>query len=439
MKYKLSQFLVVFENDNGEVIIFHTLNTCLIVLERDEYDTLIRILKDEDNVNENTLENIFINQLLEYQIIVDSHLDEYKTIEQRNWEIRHSEDVIKIVVAPTTFCNFNCTYCYETKKHLSKMSGKAAIKIINASLKKIRSVNCKEVQMIWYGGEPLLEKETIILISSEIKEYCDANNIKFSASMPTNGYLLTPEVAKELVSVGFVQVQITVDGLKPFHDEKRMLHNGNGTFDVIFNNILSTHTILDIVVRININNKNKRGVYGLIDLFDEYHIYDVGFYLANIRNWGEYEDNTASLTTKEFANIETAFIDYALQRGMNRCLDLPKPIFGFCEPSCVNNLLFDPDGDEFLCWEHLGIKELTDGIISNKEKYIEERDFLKNTYSFCKEECRNCNIIPFCLGGCPQRIRDNGISECKSIKYNIREIIKLYYKYKVMNANEQSR
>ena len=79
----------------------------------------------------------------------------------------------------------------------------------------------------WYGGEPLLALEIIEEITKiAILEFGD----DFSASMVTNGYLLSEDVAKRLETLKIESIQVTIDGPPEMHNRMRKLPNGDDTF-----------------------------------------------------------------------------------------------------------------------------------------------------------------------------------------------------------------
>ena len=51
------------------------------------------------------------------------------------------------------------------------------------------------------------------------------------------------------------RIQVTLDGVGQINDASRMLHNGEGTFETIMEN-LSRRTTINIVVRSNISKRN---------------------------------------------------------------------------------------------------------------------------------------------------------------------------------------
>ena len=47
--------------------------------------------------------------------------------------------------------------------------------------------------MTWYGGEPLMNIETIERLSDFFVEFCKENDIEYTAMVVTNGFNLTKE------------------------------------------------------------------------------------------------------------------------------------------------------------------------------------------------------------------------------------------------------
>lgn len=91
--------------------------------------------------------------------------------------------------------------------------------------------------MNWTGGEPLLEFKNITSLMERINFIANKNKISIDHFMVRNGYLLTSDRAKKLKELGVKRIQITIDGSKKSHDQRRILANKEGTFDKIIENI----------------------------------------------------------------------------------------------------------------------------------------------------------------------------------------------------------
>lgn len=146
--------------------------------------------------------------------------------------------VLELIILPTEHCNFRCTYCYEDFK-----IGRMREEIVTALKLWIRSrVNdLRLLTLAWFGGEPTLALPTVLEVTRHGRDavlgsrHSDA---RFRAGMTSNAYRLTPEIFRELVGAGVTNYQITLDGPKAIHDQRRLRADGKGTFDVIWRNLV---------------------------------------------------------------------------------------------------------------------------------------------------------------------------------------------------------
>ena len=115
-------------------------------------------------------------------------------------------------------------------------------------IKKIKEL--KFLQIEWFGGEPLLNKEFIFDFSKDILEHCKKFNIDYRSSMTTNAYLLDKKTFLKLHKNNIKAYQITIDGLEEDLNKLRPLANGNPTFKTIISNLTKISNIKDIDFRI---------------------------------------------------------------------------------------------------------------------------------------------------------------------------------------------
>ena len=116
----------------------------------------------------------------------------------------------------------------------------------------------EEINLTWYGGEPLIEYQRVLSLAQKINDL----NIEINEnSLITNGYFFTLDKIEALVRVGIRSIQITLDGIKETHDVRRPLLSGKGTFDKIISNLDEYYKseyrdYFDIALRVNVDKRN---------------------------------------------------------------------------------------------------------------------------------------------------------------------------------------
>ena len=206
---KKSQFVVEVEIPDG-MLLYNTKNGGLIRLTNSEVRVFNNLTRAE--ISESHLAQL----LLEYEFIIDDNRNEYKEIVKDHWYVRNQQEYVRYVIAPTTKCNFECTYCFECGISRKTMSPELCTEVSEFVLRN--SEKASHVDLIWYGGEPLCAEAEIRQISASLLKD-DAFSEKYSAQMVTNGFLLTKELVDTLVAAHINMVQITVDGPDYIHDK----------------------------------------------------------------------------------------------------------------------------------------------------------------------------------------------------------------------------
>lgn len=151
--------------------------------------------------------------------------------------IRHLELMV------THACNLGCRYCYGTDgpdnwrgaPHLygartSGMSLDTASRGVDFLFEAAGGQ--KELSLIFFGGEPLLEMGLIEKLLPHVREQEKEREKKVNLSLSTNGLLLTEKVVRFLVK-NHIGCQVSIDGPKFIQDANRCLPDGNGSYELI--------------------------------------------------------------------------------------------------------------------------------------------------------------------------------------------------------------
>jgi len=166
------------------------------------------------------------------------------------------KDLRQLVFEITQDCNLNCQYCifsgiYYFKRKRSKKS--LNIDIVRKALKYVFNIlkdrNEKEFIIGFYGGEPLLRFDIIRTIVELSRIIFSGWRLRYSLS--TNLTLLNRQMIDFFIDNKFA-IQVSLDGPPENHDEKRIFHNGKGTFSCIMNKLDTIKKINDSYYRDNI-------------------------------------------------------------------------------------------------------------------------------------------------------------------------------------------
>lgn len=409
-------------------IAYNWLNGEYVTLQDKSHPFYILLVKKEQNFKLSAFDNHTedLNWLIENRFIIHS-FNEIQEIYKENIKELNSGSKLHMVLLPAgTKCNFACRYCYQ------RHDGKAMDNFEkNSIVNFLKNSHLAEMQIDFFGGEPLLNYEWICDFSKDIRKHTEKNGIKYKASITTNGYLLKKGIFETLITeCGITTFQITLDGLADTHDSMRVLTNNNATFDKIFENICATAESrynFSLIVRINFNENFN------IDNFIEYiklsRIYgdDRFFFLFRpiASGWNCSTNDVHCKTGHE--ELKKIFYQKATRNGLQSAELILYGEFGnmSCPSGRENYLIVSPDLTIKKCTVALDNNINTIGRINNGQFEKNQNWELwidKNMYP--KYECVSCEVYSLCTGNsCPLfKIQNNEI-KCISEKYKAQEVV----------------
>lgn len=350
-------------------------------------------------------------------IVVPADLDELALIRHAYNRVKYDPEYGKVLLCPTLDCNFRCPYCYETRRK-GKMEPQVQDAVV-AYVAGMAAAGTKNVEISWYGGEPLLYPDVIERLCPLLKDACHEAGMKVGFSIITNGYLLDEKNVRLLADLGFSHAQITLDGNREQHNSRRCLANGGGTYDTILANIKAlAEAGVTCGVRVNIDKTNmgafeqvKAAVMGLTDHGS------IRCYPAVVT---EAEGQSAEQRRRCHSHDEYA--SFYQQVGMRSFvpdgLQGIKPTIGGCGAESCSAVVIDHEGYVYQCWNDVGVREMAhanvvDASFSNPAALVRYlgRD------PFTEEECATCAYLPLCLGSCKWEYDHNASHACSQDRY----------------------
>ena len=393
-KWHLSEYALFTENPNNKNQIFYvnTLFREFCVLTREEFNLLFKI-------SNSIIEGSIFKKFIEKKIIVN--FNELNFLDAKVKKDLYLLNDLQISICPTLNCNFDCLYCFE-KHRPGKMSLEIQNKTIDLIKKMALDRKVKRIGVCWFGGEPLLYPDIIEYMSKELISFCDQNDIRYSANIITNGFLLTQEIADMLKSVKVRKYQITIDGIGEVHNYTRHLVNGGGTFDKIVKNLKEVKISGLIDIRNSIyesNLKDKDKVKELVEDIKKISGNNLNYYVGKIFYNENLEGKENQLKILSSQKIEKTVI---LPNGFK----MPEEKY-LCTGQRLGCITIDEKGNLYKCRDeqreghHFGNINTWDSLdpINSAENPDMITCYLNSGFGLEDEECRKCIWVPICRGG----------------------------------------
>lgn len=429
---KLSRYNHFQRWRDGNYIAYNAFSGAVALMTEENfqiYNDIEKKLSVDKNPVYTDKEQELVKQLEYGKFLVSDEMDEIRALNFQHNLDRYDRSRLGLVLAPTLACNMACKYCYEANKK-GRMSPQVIEKLVE--FVENRGPVISGLDVSWYGGEPLLAMDIIEDLTETFQDLAKEHKFNYSSSMISNGYLLTPEVTDKLVKFNIKNIQITVDGPARMHNEKRPLRNGRPSFDTILKNMQYAVDKLSVGVRVNIDKSFTVEIISelLQELIDAGIHQKVGLYFGQLEASTQVCSNISEscYETADFSKIEIEYYRLLLANGF-RIDRLPSPMSTFCMAQTINAFLIDPEGNIYRCFNHVGDISKSMGKIAEEPNYLNPNftrlfDFIP----FEEATCRDCDFLPICIGGCPSRRADRGLTGyqlCDSWRHNLEPMLEI--------------
>ena len=218
--------------------VFNARSGSLLRIGSDDYQALRNFLSDRTP----SCPPKVLASLAAGSMLVSDDADEIGALAKRYESGRVSTGRFALTIVTSLGCNFSCPYCFEDK-HPSVMDEDVQKLVLGVLDDQIPHINSFHVT--WFGGEPLVGKRSLLALSDEFMQRCEAGGVAYDADIITNGYLLDAQTCAELAARKVIFAQAGLDGPADVHDRMRPLANGKGSFAII----LRTFTMRSIILR----------------------------------------------------------------------------------------------------------------------------------------------------------------------------------------------
>lgn len=434
MEYKFSIYNYYTQNYKGDYLLYNSYTgteSFLKIPKEDPYHVHMCI---EGTENINLLPQNIFETLRKRGFIVPESDNEAQKL-QLLYFSKINDGNLHITILPTEQCNFRCKYCYESFSD-GIMSDEVQNRLILYVQKSISKYNSMSVS--WFGGEPLLAFSVIKNLSNAFLDICRKHRKSYTASITTNGYMLTYDMLRELKKVHITQYQITIDGLSKTHDVQKPLANGKGTFDTIIKNLEEIRDkekspLLSFTIRTNISKDVLIDINEYIKYFSEKFGNDKRFsyFMRPVMDLGgervnEFRKNM--LENDALENIYQILVNHPHTKFPFVYHRFLNPSDGVCYASRLNSYVINPKGNILKCTCHLEHPANQIGQI-DENGYLDINESMFSAW-LPRYGCNNyeCFFAPVCLmEGCPaiRVISNESVPSCPHEKNNLSTVLQI--------------
>jgi len=341
---------------------------------------------------------------------------------QALWE--HHPYRLQLVISQS--CNLSCVYCYmennQSNARKLLMGREQAFQAVDHLTE--RSGRRHNLQVTFFGGEPLLNFRRIKEVVQYCKEAEQKYNREFVFELITNGTLLDGKIA-DFVIENDMLLFVSLDGWRQMHNKQRPSISGKDYHERILSNAKrmdreykkrkSKHTVK---VRANLTPEFC-DVEAVINFFQSHGFTTIG--ISAIQDLPYSEGKTPGALSKEqmkeleetsnemlmegFKHFKQGkragpYITKMLHKMVSSLSQYHSTIGIRCGVGRNTNAV-DVDGNIYPCHRYVNMKKY---ILGHTETGMDEektKAYYRQLIESARRTCSKCWIRHFCAGGCP--------------------------------------
>ncbi len=405
---------------NGYFIVLDVNSGAVHVVDEVVYDVLDRYEDTDENEIYDKLKDKYSSEQIKEALEEIKELKERKMLFTEDiYEnviplIDKREPVVKALCLHIAHdCNLKCKYCfaeegeYHGKRELMSLEvGKKAIDfLIKASGKR------KNLEVDFFGGEPLMNFDTVKGIVEYARSVEKEHNKNFRFTITTNGILLNDDIM-DYINKNMHNVVLSIDGRKEVNDRMRVRAGGQGSYESIvpkFQKLAESRNQTGYYVRGTFTK------YNLDFGKDIMHLADLGFKQISVEPvvaapsedyaiskedlpviFAEYEDLAKEIIDRRKKGQWFNFFHFMIDLTGGPCVT--KRLVG-CG-SGTEYLAVTPNGDLYPCHQFAGREEFKMGTVDTGVVRGDIRHDFEQCNVYNKPQCKKCWAKFYCSGGC---------------------------------------
>lgn len=287
----------------------------------------------------------------------------------------------------TEDCNMSCPFCYERIKSSTSMSNEMVEHAVDFLLDHQYS---KRLHIMWFGGEPLLNPQTLFHGLEYVKSKFNSGNL--TNLVMTNGTQWSDEIKSLVKNHPDLQIQVSWQGISELQNQER------GLAELVEANIKDMiHTLPNLIhIQMQLVPSMVERIEEAVDYIYAATSISKGFIV--LRPVPEVEGWTKDKLITMEEQLDKVFNKYGTK--IKKILDCDRgwdAEMMFCAPG-KNFCTIAPNGDIYPCHrfyftreEQFKLGNIFDGLIDTKIA-----DMLDGLHRYCMTGCEGCAAEKTC-------------------------------------------
>lgn len=330
-------------------------------------------------------------------------------------QFKHRITVVKALCLNVAHdCNLACRYCFAGEGEYQGDRGIMSYEVGKAALDFLikNSGHRKNLEVDFFGGEPLMNWETVKKLVAYGREQEKIHDKNFRFTITTNGMLLNDEIT-DFCNKEMTNVVLSIDGRKCTHDYMRPVRGGKrGSYDVIIGKLKK------FAKKRGDKEYYVRGTYTRQNLdfaADVIHLVDEGFKEVSVEPVVALPDEPYAIREEDIPFLEEQYDilakEYVKRRREGRGFTFFHFMIDLAGGPCVAKRLsgcgsgteyvaVTPWGDIYPCHQFVGEEEFVLGNVFDGITKTDLQEGFKHQNVYEKPKCRDCFARYYCSGGC---------------------------------------
>ena len=311
-------------------------------------------------------------------------------------------------------CNLSCVYCKNNRVNDDEQSQPEMNRqTLERFIKQYIDAQIHSaVRFFWIGGEPLLCGLDFYKDAVEIQQRLGAGKC-ITNTIQTNATLLDDEWCTFLKHHDFL-VNVTLDGPRQCHDRYRVREDGSGSFDETMKGIFLLRKYgVRFQIKATINDYNVQFPLEIYRFFKANNLRNIQFIPYVSSTQGQLSEY--SVPSLSYGNFLCTIFDEWIRHDVGKIFIsiFENTLKVYCRqesincmyaPTCGHTAMADSNGDIYACNYFYSpdykLGNINDSTITGMMYGRKQLRFGQHKRSSLSVQCKRCNYLRFCNGGC---------------------------------------